>query len=204
MKITQIAGFLGCGKTTLVLKLSRLLAEDGKRKVALVVNEIGEIPVDGKVIEESGMRVKDIGGGCICCEVAVSFGKTLVTLYKQFSPDHVLVEPTGVAIPHQVKTAAKMGMRDAKISIGAAIVLFDATRPAELLDMDMLGRLVVNQVQDADILAISKVDAVDEAVLDDVAERVRKHNDRAEMLNLSSFTGVGLDRLVDVTLNWEG
>jgi len=204
MKITQIAGFLGCGKTTLVLKLSRILADDGKRKVALVVNEIGEIPVDGKVIEESGMLVKDIGGGCICCEVAVSFGKTLVTLYKKFNPEHVLVEPTGVAIPHQVKTAAKMGMRDAKISIGAAIVLFDATRPAELLDMDMLGRLVVNQVEDADILAISKVDAVDEAVLDDVAQKVREHNDRAEMLNLSSFTGVGLDRLVEIILNWEG
>ncbi|MFZ0133596.1 MAG: GTP-binding protein, partial [Desulfobacterales bacterium] len=64
MKITQIAGFLGCGKTTLVLKLSRQLAGDNDRKVALVVNEIGEIPVDGKVIEESGMLVKDIGGGC--------------------------------------------------------------------------------------------------------------------------------------------
>ena len=85
-----------------------------------------------------------------------------------------------------------------------AIVLFDATRPAELLDMDMLGRLVVNQVQDADILAISKVDAVDEDVIDDVAQRIREYNDRAEILNLSSFTGVGLDRLVDITLNWEG
>ncbi|PQP34594.1 hypothetical protein C6A37_06990 [Desulfobacteraceae bacterium SEEP-SAG9] len=63
MKITQIAGFLGCGKTTLVLKLSRKLARDGEQKIALVVNEIGEIPVDGKIIEESGMRVKDIGGG---------------------------------------------------------------------------------------------------------------------------------------------
>ena len=56
MKITQIAGFLGCGKTTLLLKLSKNLAEGGKRKVALVVNEIGEIPVDGKIIEESGMQ----------------------------------------------------------------------------------------------------------------------------------------------------
>jgi G3E family GTPase len=55
MKITQIAGFLGCGKTTLMLKLSRALAAGGQRKVALVVNEIGEIPVDGKVMAESGM-----------------------------------------------------------------------------------------------------------------------------------------------------
>jgi G3E family GTPase len=57
MKITQIAGFLGCGKTTLLLKLSRKIAGDGERKIALVVNEIGEIPVDGKIFEESGMQV---------------------------------------------------------------------------------------------------------------------------------------------------
>jgi G3E family GTPase len=203
MKVTQIAGFLGCGKTTLLLKLSRDLAEDGKRKVALIVNEIGEIPVDGKIIEESGMRMKDIGGGCICCEVAVSFGKTLVELYRNFNPDHILVEPTGVAIPHQVKSAAKMGMRDADVSVGVAIVLFDATRPAELLDMDMLGRLVVNQVQDADIIAISKVDAVDEATRQDVANRVREFNDRADILFVSSFTGEGIDGLKEGILDWE-
>lgn len=168
--------------------------------MALIVNEIGEIPVDGKIIEEGGMTVKDIGGGCICCEVAVSFGKTLVALYKQFNPDYVLVEPTGVAIPHQVKSAAKMGMRDAKLTVGSAIVLFDATRPAELLDMDMLGNLVVNQVRDADFLAISKIDAVDPSLLDDIARRVKEHNETAEIVFVSAFTGEGLDRLVEIIL----
>ena len=203
MKITQIAGFLGCGKTTLILRLSKLLTNNGTRKVALVVNEIGEIPVDGRVIEESGMRMKEIGGGCICCEVAVPFGKALVTLYKSFHPDHVLVEPTGVAIPHQVKSAALFGMREAKLSVGAAIVLFDATRPAELLDMEMLGKLVVTQVEDADILAISKVDAVDEAVLDDVDRRIRPYNEKAEIVHVSAFTGRGLDRLIEIIEHWE-
>jgi len=203
MKITQIAGFLGCGKTTLMLKLSRDLAGNGQRKVALVVNEIGEIPVDGKVAEESGMQVMDIGGGCICCEVAATFAKTIYRLYKDFAPDHVLVEPTGVAVPHQVKLAARMGGRDAKMSMGPAIVLFDVTRPAELLDMDMLGQLVTTQIKDADILAISKVDAVEAAHVEDSSKRVRAYNTKAEIINLSSFSGLGVDQLVDRIIDWK-
>jgi G3E family GTPase len=203
MKITQIAGFLGCGKTTLLLKLSQVLRGDNERKIALVVNEIGEIPVDGKVMEESGMQVKDIGGGCICCEVASSFAKTLTQLYKAFKPDHVLVEPTGVAVPHQVKLAASMGGRDAKISMGPAIVLFDATRPAELLDMDMLGTLVTTQVKDGDIIAISKVDAVDEVAVIDSAKRIRDYNSKAEIINLSSFKDLGIDELAQRIIDWK-
>ncbi len=203
MKITQIAGFLGCGKTTLLLKLSRNLAENGKRKIAMVVNEIGEIPVDGKIMEESGMQVKDIGGGCICCEVAATFAKTIYRLYKDFRPDHVLVEPTGVAVPHQVKLAARMGGRDAKISLGPAIVLFDATRPKELLDMDMLGQLVTTQVKDADIIAISKVDAVDAPAVEESSEKVRELNSQADIINLSSFTGLGIDQMIEYILNWK-
>ncbi len=203
MKITQVAGFLGCGKTTLMLRISKELAA-GIRKVALVVNEIGEIPVDGKIMEESGMRVKDIGGGCICCEVASTFAKTVYSLYKEFGPEHLLVEPTGVAVPHQVKLAARMSSRDAKISLGPAIVLFDATRPAELLDMDMLGQLVTTQVKDADVVAISKADAVSERELADTADRVRNLNEKAEILQLSSFTGLGLERIKQIILEWKG
>lgn len=203
MKITQIAGFLGCGKTTLLLKLSRNLVGDNERKVALVVNEIGEIPVDGKILEESGMQVKDIGGGCICCEVASTFAKTLTQLYKSYKPDYVLVEPTGVAVPHQVKLAARMGGRDAKISLGPAIVLFDATRPAELLDMDMLGHLVTTQLIDADIIAISKVDAVNQSAVGDSVERIRKYNTQADIVQLSSFKDLGIDELVQRVIDWK-
>jgi G3E family GTPase len=203
MKITQIAGFLGCGKTTLLLRLSKKLSDGGKRKVALIVNEIGEIPVDGKIIEESGLRVKDIGGGCICCEIASTFAKTIYNLYKDFHPEHILVEPTGVAVPHQVKLAARMSGRDAKISIGPAVVLFDATRPAELLDMDMLGQLVTSQVKDADVLSISKVDIVSEEQVKEAIERVRQYNPAAEIIRLSSFKEWGVDRIIEIILNWK-
>jgi len=203
MKITQVAGFLGCGKTTLMMRLSRELVGDGDQKVALVVNEIGEIPVDGKIMEESGMRVKDIGGGCICCEVASTFAKTVYGLYKDFKPDHVLVEPTGVAVPNQVKLAARMSGRDANILLGPAIILFDATRPAELLDMDMLGQLVSTQVKDADVVAISKVDAIDGSEIEGIKQKIRELNSKAEIFPLSSFNGTGVDKVIAFINTWK-
>ena len=196
MKIVQIAGFLGSGKTTLLLRLSRALAEDADRKVALVVNEIGEIPVDGKVMEESGMKVKDIGGGCICCEVATTFARTLTQLYRDFAPDIVLVEPTGVAIPRQVKAAAAMGSRSAAVEIGPVGVLFDATRADELLDMELMGRLVTSQLVDADIVAVSKVDAVTPDVVEAAAEAARQVIPGALFVPVSSITGEGFDVLI--------
>jgi G3E family GTPase len=108
-----------------------------------------------------------------------------------------------VAVPHQVKLAARMGGRDAKISMGPAIVLFDATRPAELLDMEMLGQLVTTQIKDADIIAISKVDAVEETDVADASKRVRDYNTQAEIINLSSFSELGIDQLVDRVVDWK-
>jgi G3E family GTPase len=196
MRIVQIAGFLGSGKTTLLLQISQALAEKHGMKVAMVVNEIGEIPVDGKVMEESGMKVRDIGGGCICCEVAGTFAKTIGQLYKEFGPDIVLVEPTGVAIPHQVKAAAAMGGRFAKVEIGPVIVLFDATRPDELLDMELMGRLVTSQLADADVVAVSKVDAVSPAERDRAMAAARDVIPGAEFIGVSSVTGEGIDALL--------
>jgi G3E family GTPase len=196
VKIVQIAGFLGSGKTTLLLRLSRALAEEHGLKVALVVNEIGEIPVDGRVMEESGMKVKDIGGGCICCEVATTFARTLTQLYRDFSPDLVLVEPTGVAIPRQVKAAAAMGSRSAAVEIGPVVVLFDATRPDELLDMNLMGRLVTSQLVDADIVAVSKVDAVTPETVEKAKEAARQVIPDALFVPVSSVTGEGFDTLI--------
>jgi G3E family GTPase len=96
-----------------------------------------------------------------------------------------------------------MGGRDAKIALGPAIVLFDATRPAELLDMDMLGQLVTTQVKDADIISISKVDVVDARAVGDSARKVRELNPKAEVLHLSSFSGLGIDRLVECIIAWK-
>lgn len=200
MRIVQIAGFLGSGKTSLLLRISRMMGEEHSVKVAMVVNEIGEIPVDGKVMEESGMRVKDIGGGCICCEVATTFARTIKELARSFDPDIVLVEPTGVAIPRQVKAAAEMGGRTVRVEAGPVIVLFDATRPEELLDMELMGRLVTAQLADADIVAVSKVDVVSAEQAAQAEEAAKQVIPGAEFVQVSAVTGEGLSGLVEKVL----
>jgi G3E family GTPase len=200
MRVLQIAGFLGSGKTTALLLIAKKLHHDHTKRVALVVNELGEIPVDGKVVEESELNVKTIGGGCICCEVSATFQRTLGVIAREFSPDIVIAEPTGVAIPHQVKLVAAMGGRDYKVTLGPAIVLFDATR-AELLSEDALGKLIKAQLVDADYMVISKVDI---ATPEDIAhsiEMIGEVNPKAEIYKFSAITEEGLDKTLDVILN---
>ncbi len=126
MKLVQIAGYLGSGKTTLILALSKNLSEEGK-KVAILVNDVGEVPVDGKVMQEYGLAVKDIGGGCICCQVAGNMLKTLGLLAKNYEPDITIIEPTGVAVPNAIKEAVGLKASKFKITFGPIIVLFDTT-----------------------------------------------------------------------------
>lgn len=204
MEIIQIAGFLGCGKTTLMLKIARILSEDYGQRVALVVNEIGSIPVDGKVMEESGMKVKELGGGCICCEIAQSFANTVVLLGLEFKPDLLLVEPTGVAIPRQVKLVAAMGGRDTQVEVGPAIVLFDSSRPDELMDDELMGILVKTQLRDADIVVISKVDMVDRSRIEECKELIVEAMPRTpRFIEVSAINGTGVDEVVNAILKRE-
>src|SRR5215471_7525880 len=102
MKIVLIAGYLGSGKTTLIIALSKKLAGEGS-KVAILVNDVGVVPVDGAVMQEYGLTVKDIGGGCICCQVVGSLMKTIETLATGVRPDIVIIEPTGIAVPDSIR-----------------------------------------------------------------------------------------------------
>ncbi|MGQ9758987.1 MAG: GTP-binding protein, partial [Candidatus Methanomethylicaceae archaeon] len=155
MKVVQIAGFLGCGKTTTIIALSRMIANRGKR-VAIIVNEIGDIPVDAKVVSEFGLKVRDIGGGCICCELLTSLVYTLEELAKTFAPDIVLIEPSGVSIPSSIKDGIDL-VKDLSIEKGPVIVLFDGERGEEQILDEELGKFVMRQLIGADIIAINKV-----------------------------------------------
>jgi G3E family GTPase len=194
MRLVQVAGWLGSGKTTLIIALAKGLSRKGV-KVAVLVNEIGAIPVDGRVIQDYGLTVKDIGGGCICCQMAGSMMKTLRLLREGPDPDMVILEPTGIAVPHAVRDMIRSAASSTEISLGPTIVLFDTTRAEKLLGYETLQRIVTTQLQDADIIALSKSDAVAEEALAKAGESVRAVNARARIVRLSATNGDGLEAL---------
>lgn len=195
MKLVQVAGYLGSGKTTLIISLVKNLSEQG-RKIAILVNDVGEIPVDGRVMTEYGLTVKDIGGGCICCQVAGNMIKTLELLSQSKNPDIIIIEPTGMAVPESIRQTALLTAPKTNITIGPTIVLFDTTRSEKLLRYETLQRLVTTQLKDADIIALSKTDVVSEEVINAAESSVRDINPEADIVRISVKTGNGLRYLV--------
>jgi G3E family GTPase len=204
MKLVQIAGYLGSGKTTLILALVKELSEGGS-KVAILVNDVGEVSVDGKVMEKYGLAVKDIGGGCICCQVAGNMRKTLELLAKNYKPDVTIVEPTGMAVPNAVREAVKVDAEKTNIRIGVTVVLFDTSRAEKLLGYDTLKRLVSTQLRDADIIALNKVDMAPKEKIEQSRAAVHLVNPHAEIIRLSNRTGEGVQTIAqavrDITVN---
>jgi G3E family GTPase len=200
LNVVQIAGFLGSGKTTTLIALSRQLSEEYKKRVAIIVNEIGDVPVDAKVVNEFGLKVKDIGGGCICCELLINLAITLEELSKGFNPDIVFVEPSGVSIPSSVKDGIKMA-KGTEIKVGPVVVIFDAERAEDQLSDEGIGNFVLRQLSGADIVAVNKVDAVDEAHIKGYEEKLKAVNPGARFVRISALRGIGLNELTHMIMD---
>jgi len=202
MRLVQIAGYLGSGKTTLVLATAQRLSEEG-RKVAILVNDVGSVPVDGRVMEEKGLTVKDLGGGCICCQLAGNLRKTLEMLVRQRDPDILIIEPTGMAVPNTVRETALLDAEKTGVVPGPTIVLFDTSRTDKFLTYETLQRLIHTQLRDADFIALSKVDAVPLEEIERAREAVRRINPLAQIVDLSNVTGEGFDTIIEAVQSVE-
>ena len=182
MKIVIIGGFLGSGKTTTILKLSEELSKKDQ-KVAILVNEVGQIGVDGDTISSSGLITKELTSGCVCCSISTGLQQTLKAIKQDFDPDIVLIEPTGIAFPAQIKDNIK-DMSIDKLSFAPIICLIDGKR--FLNEFDQIPRFVVNQVAEAEVIGINKIDITPNDRLPEVVTRLSEINETATYIKYSA------------------
>ena len=158
LPVTVVGGYLGAGKTTLV---NSLLRQADGRRLAVMVNEFGALPIDASLVEAADERIVSLVGGCVCC----SYGEDLVgslTMLRALEPrpDHVLLEASGVAFPGAI--AGTVGLLQ-DFALDGAVVLADAETVRGRAGDRYLGSTVRRQLSEADLILLNKCDLAGDA-----------------------------------------
>lgn len=202
VKISVIAGFLGVGKTSLIIEIGKTLSTVYGKKVAILVNEIGEVGVDGKYIEDYGFATKEITEGCICCSLSQGLVNTITTLSKQFRPEVILIEPTGVALPSKIRQILRRLKLKEGVEMVPVITLVDGSRFSKLFQE--MKQFSMRQIEDADIIAINKKDLIgSKQMLSVIESSVQQLNPKATVLSISAKKVEGVRELAEIILKSE-
>ena len=177
-KIDVVSGFLGAGKTTLIKKLLKE-ALDGSKTV-LIENEFGEIGIDGGFLKESGIEIKEMNSGCICCSLVGDFGTSLKEVIETYSPERILIEPSGVGKLSDVLKAVENVAVDLDVQVNSAVAVVDASKAK--MYIRNFGEFFINQVEYAGTIILSRTDKVKEEKLKECVELIRQHNDKATII----------------------
>jgi G3E family GTPase len=172
------SGFLGSGKTSLIIPLAKAAAASG-RKVVVIVNEIGDIGIDNQLMDHLGLNVWELVAGCICCTLSGDLIQTLEKLDSGYNPDLVIVEASGAADPHPILGALRFYHGRPLLSTKTASVL-DPLRLPMLLEV--MSPLVTAQLEHADIIMISKTDIASLEEVDLARRTAHEINGRAQIV----------------------
>ncbi|MCK0167207.1 GTP-binding protein [Jannaschia sp. S6380] len=154
LPLTILGGYLGAGKTTLV---NHLLRHSGRR-LAILVNEFGDLAIDADLIEAEEDDLIALAGGCVCCSYGDDLTEALIALSRRVPlPEHIVLEASGVAMPGAI--AATAGLID-DLRIAGIVGLVDATRIDALLSDEYLSDTIARQVAAADLLVVTRTDLV--------------------------------------------
>ena len=178
-KVDIISGFLGAGKTTLIKKLLKE-AYQGE-KLVLIENEFGEISIDGGFLKESGVQISEMSSGCICCSLVGDFGKALKDVEKQFHPDRILIEPSGVGKLSDVILAVQNTVKDEPdMQLGSFVTVADASKVK--VYMKNFGEFYNNQIEAAGTIILSRTQKMTQEKLEAAVSMLREKNADAAII----------------------
>ncbi len=177
-KIDIVSGFLGAGKTTLIRKLLQEALQG--EKVVLIENEFGEIGIDGGFLKESGVEMKEMNSGCICCSLVGDFGTSLQEVLAAYEPDRILIEPSGVGKLSDVIRAVQNVKTDAAVSMGSAVAVVDASKCR--MYVKNFGEFFLNQIAHAGLIILSRTGRISEEKTAQAVELIREHNKNATVI----------------------
>ena len=177
-KVDIISGFLGAGKTTLIAKLLKEAFQG--EQVVLIENEFGEIGIDGGFLKESGVEIREMNSGCICCSLVGDFGTSLKEVVEKYHPDRIIIEPSGVGKLSDVIKAVKDLHIENEIRLNSASTVADASKVK--VYMKNFGEFFNNQIEHAGTIILSRTQNVSEAKLKTDIELIRSLNKDAHII----------------------
>lgn len=177
-KIDIFSGFLGAGKTTLIKKLLQEALDPSK--VVLIENEFGEIGIDSGFLKESGVEIKEMNSGCICCSLVGDFGTSLKEVIEKYHPERILIEPSGVGKLSDVMKAVQNIDTNAEVELNSAVVLVDANKCK--MYAKNFGEFFLNQIEHAGTVILSRTSDISESKLNTALEIIRSHNHKATVI----------------------
>ena len=177
-KIDIISGFLGAGKTTLIKKL--LSEAFAGEQVVLIENEFGEIGIDGGFLKESGIEIREMNSGCICCSLVGDFGKSLREVVDTYHPDRILIEPSGVGKLSDVIKAVQDVQEEIDAKLNSFTTVVDVTKCR--IYRKNFGEFFSNQIEYAGAVILSRTDKAKPEKVEESVALLRELNDKAPFI----------------------
>ena len=194
-KVDIFSGFLGAGKTTLIKKL----IADGYNgaKLVLIENEFGQIGIDGGFLKEAGIEITEMNSGCICCSLVGDFGTALQEVIEKFSPDRILIEPSGVGKLSDVVAAVK---RVEGTEICGTVTVIDASKCR--IYLKNFKEFYENQIKYAGTIILSRTGNISQEKLDQAIELIRAINDHSQIITTpwDDLSGVQILKAIEEPL----
>ena len=194
-KVDIISGFLGAGKTTLIRKLLRDAVAN--EQVVLIENEFGEIGVDGGFLKDSGIDIREMKSGCICCSLVGDFSSSLKEILTAYAPDRIIIEPSGVGKLSDVMRAVSDVEEELEVENNSAVTVVDVKKCR--MYMKNFGEFFNNQVQFATTIVLSRTDVAKQEVIDEAVALIREVNPTATIITtpLALLTGKKLLEILE-------